>query len=127
MFFQVANVRDLGAAPAVDALVVIADDAKISMLPRQRMDQLELGAVGVLVFVHHDVFIFGAAGFEGVRVFSIRAYTAGIAAIFMDVPNRVFEADLAGGVAVAFAIFIVALTTWFAVRALSRWEIGEAS
>ena len=65
--------------------------------------------------------------FEGVRVFSIRAYTAGIASIFMDVPDRVFEADLAGAVAAGFALFIIALTTWLAIRALSRWEIGEAS
>ena len=65
--------------------------------------------------------------FEGVRVFSIRAYTLGIAAIFMDVPDRVFEADLAGGLAIALAAFIIGLTTWFAIRALSRWEIGEAS
>ena len=36
---------------------------------RQRVDELELRGVGVLVFVRHDVAIFGAAGFEHVRMF----------------------------------------------------------
>ena len=66
MFFQVQQVGDFRAAPAVDALVVIADHAKIPVLLRERVDQLELRGVGVLIFVHHDVLIFGAAGGERV-------------------------------------------------------------
>ena len=36
------------------------------MLRGQRVDELELRGVGVLVFVHHHVAVFGAAGFQRV-------------------------------------------------------------
>ena len=61
------------AAPAVDALVVIAHDAEVAMLAGQRVDQLELGGVGVLVFIHHHVAVLGAAGFQRVGVLARRA------------------------------------------------------
>ena len=66
MLFHVEQVGDLRAAPAVDALVVIADHAEVAMLLRQGVDELELRGIGVLIFVHHDVAIFGAAGFQRV-------------------------------------------------------------
>ena len=64
MLFEVEQVGDFGAAPAVDALVVIADDAEVSMLLREHIDQIELGGVGVLILVDHDVAIVLAAGVE---------------------------------------------------------------
>ncbi len=42
MFFQVEQVGDLRAAPAVDALVVVAHHAEVAMLQRQRVDELKL-------------------------------------------------------------------------------------
>ena len=64
MLLHVEQVGYLRAAPAVDALVVIADDAQVAMLAGQGLDELELRGVGVLVFVHHHVAVFGAAGFQ---------------------------------------------------------------
>src|SRR6185437_10551221 len=69
MFFHVKQVGNFRAAPAVNALVIVADDTEIAMLLRQGMDELELRGVGVLVFVHHYVLIFGAAGFQRVGMF----------------------------------------------------------
>ncbi len=69
MFFHVEQVGNFRAAPAVNALVVIADDAEIAMFLREQVDEFELRGVGVLVFVDHDVAIFRAAGFERVRMF----------------------------------------------------------
>ena len=66
MLFHVEQVGDFRAAPAVNALVVIADHAEVAMLLRERVDELELRGVGVLIFVHHHVAIFRAAGFERV-------------------------------------------------------------
>ena len=57
MFLEVEQVGHLGTAPAVDALVVVAHDAKVSVHFGQAMNQLELRVVGVLILVHHDVAI----------------------------------------------------------------------
>ena len=73
MFFHVQQVGHFRAAPAVNALVVIADHAEIPVLLRQRMNQLELRGVGVLIFVHHDVLVFRAAGFERVGMLAEQA------------------------------------------------------
>ena len=65
MFLHVEQVGDFRAAPAVDALIIVADHAEVPMFAREQMDELELGGVGILVFVHHHVTIFpGATGFE---------------------------------------------------------------
>ena len=50
------NVLNGGAAEAVDALVVIADDAEIAVLSCQKRDQQILQMVRVLILIHHDVF-----------------------------------------------------------------------
>src|SRR6184192_3916766 len=62
MLFHVEQVGDLRAAPAVDALVIVAHHAEVAMLPRQRVHEPELSGVRVLVFVHHHVTILRAAG-----------------------------------------------------------------
>jgi hypothetical protein len=61
MLFHVKQIGDLRAAPAVNALVVVAHHAKIAVDRSQMVDKLELRPVGVLVFVHHHVFVFVAA------------------------------------------------------------------
>ena len=67
MLFQVEQVGDFRAAPAVNALVIIADDAEIAMLLGQRVDEIELRGVGVLVFVHHHIAIFARGRLPGRR------------------------------------------------------------
>jgi hypothetical protein len=54
-FLEVEHVGEIGAPPAVDGLVIIADDEQIAVPRRQRFDQAELRVVGVLVFVHQHV------------------------------------------------------------------------
>ncbi len=51
-FEQVAHI---GAAPAVDRLIVVADYEQVAVLLHQEPEQLILHAVRVLVFVDHDV------------------------------------------------------------------------
>ena len=55
IFFKFENVLDVRAAPGIDALVLIADDADIVFFAGQHLHQLILRAVGVLVFVDEDV------------------------------------------------------------------------
>ncbi len=52
---EAQDVLDLGPAPAVDRLIVVADDAQIAMLVGQRLDDAVLRAIGVLVFVDQQV------------------------------------------------------------------------
>ena len=49
------DVFDLRAPPAVDGLVVVADDEEIAVDGREALDDLELYGVGVLKLVHMDV------------------------------------------------------------------------
>ena len=55
VLLKVEDVPDVRAAPAVDRLVVVADDAEVVLLPRQQADELVLRGVGVLIFVHQNV------------------------------------------------------------------------
>ena len=68
MLFEIKQIGDLGPAPAVDALVIIADNAEVAMLLRQEVDEIKLRRVGVLVFVDHHVLEFPAAIFQNVRM-----------------------------------------------------------
>ena len=52
---EAQDVADLGAAPGVDRLVVVADAAEVVMALRQRPQPQVLGDVGVLVLVDQDV------------------------------------------------------------------------
>ena len=52
ILFKIENVADIRTAPAVDALIVIAHDAKVAALLRKELYQRILGKVGILVFVH---------------------------------------------------------------------------
>lgn len=64
--------------------------------------------------------------FSGVRVFSIRQYTLGIAGQIITAPGDAFDPRLDGPESIALALAVAGLATWFAIRALRRWEIGEA-
>ena len=52
---EVEDVAHVGAAPAVDGLVVVAHHAEVAVLLRERLDPQVLGAVGVLVLVDEQV------------------------------------------------------------------------
>ncbi len=53
--FEAQDVADLGAAPAIDRLVVVADAAQIAVLLRQEAEPQILRDIRVLVFVHQDI------------------------------------------------------------------------
>ena len=52
---EIEDVPEVGAAPGVDRLVVVADDAEVVVGRRQRPDPQVLGAVRVLVFVDVEI------------------------------------------------------------------------
>ena len=51
VLLEVEDVPHVGAAPCVDRLVVVADDADVSLPSREQLQQPVLGVVGVLVLV----------------------------------------------------------------------------
>lgn len=46
---------DIGAAPGIDGLVVVADDGEIFVFASEEIGESVLGEVDVLVFVDEDV------------------------------------------------------------------------
>ena len=52
---EIEDVSNVGAAPAVDRLVVVADDCQIVVCRRERLDPEVLRTVGVLVLVHVEI------------------------------------------------------------------------
>ena len=57
VLFELENVADVGAAPGVDALVLVAHRADVFVLAGQQLHQLVLRAVGVLIFVDQHISI----------------------------------------------------------------------
>ena len=55
ILLEAQDVADLGAPPAVDRLVVVADAAEIAMALRQQPQPQILRDVGVLILVDQDV------------------------------------------------------------------------
>ena len=56
ILLEAQDVGDLGAAPGIDRLVVVADAADVLALLREQAEPEILGLVGVLIFVDEDVF-----------------------------------------------------------------------
>ena len=52
---EVEDVPDVGAAPAVDRLVIVADHAQVAVATGELLHELVLRAIGVLVLIHKDV------------------------------------------------------------------------
>ena len=64
---------------------------------------------------------------RGLRIFSVRQYTLGLADKISSVNPNVFTARL-NGIEAAFLMVIVAtIATIYGVRRLQRWEIGEST
>ena len=55
ILLELENVADVGAAPRVNGLVVIAHDHDVFVLLRQKPGDRVLSMVRILIFVHHDV------------------------------------------------------------------------
>src|SRR5699024_8073170 len=53
--FKAENISDIGSAEFIDRLVIVSHHAEISVFGSQETDKFELGSVGILVFVHHDI------------------------------------------------------------------------
>ena len=65
---ELEDVADVGAAPRVDRLVVVADHGEVAALAGQQVGDAVLGVVGVLVFVDHDEAERAPVVLEAVRV-----------------------------------------------------------
>ena len=52
---KLQDILEIRAPPRIDALRVVAYDHDVSVPPGNRVDQLRLNAVGVLIFVHENV------------------------------------------------------------------------
>jgi ABC-2 type transport system permease protein len=65
--------------------------------------------------------------FAGTRLLSVRHYTLGVADIFVNLPPADFDAKLGSAVAVVLMIVVAGGSTWYAIRRLARFEIGEST
>jgi ABC-2 type transport system permease protein len=65
--------------------------------------------------------------FAGTRLLSVRHYTLGVADLISNVSTNVFEAKLSGVTAVVLIAIVVGAATWYAVRRLEGFEIGETT
>jgi len=65
--------------------------------------------------------------FSGLRIFSVRQYTLGLADKISSVNPNVFTARLNGIEAAVLMVIVAVLATVYGVRRLQRWEIGEST
>jgi ABC-2 type transport system permease protein len=65
--------------------------------------------------------------FTGLRIFSVRQYTLGIAHGIANTSDTTFNTKLDGPEATILLLVVSALAVLLAVRRLQRWEIGESS
>ena len=68
ILLEIEDVGDIGTAPAVNGLIVIADNHKILVLGSKQIGDLVLYVVGVLILVHADVAKALLVLFENVRM-----------------------------------------------------------
>jgi hypothetical protein len=57
IFLEFEDVADVGAAPGIDALILVAHRADVFVLAGQKLHELVLRAVGVLVLVDQYILI----------------------------------------------------------------------
>ena len=57
ILFKVQDILHIGSPPAVDRLVSVSDHTDILKAGSQELDQLVLGMVGILIFVHMDILV----------------------------------------------------------------------
>ena len=66
VLLELEDVADVGAAPTVDGLVLVADYADVMGRPGQQLHQLVLRAVGVLVLVDQQIFVTPVVAFADI-------------------------------------------------------------
>jgi ABC-2 type transport system permease protein len=65
--------------------------------------------------------------FAGTRLLSVRHYTLGVADFFVDLPAHDFDAPLDPATALVLMLVFGTAATWYAVRRLRGFEIGETT
>lgn len=65
--------------------------------------------------------------FAGTRLLSVRHATLAVADALLDLPDSVFEAPLGIVPALILLVLLGAVSTWYGIRRLERFEIGESS
>jgi len=65
--------------------------------------------------------------FTGLRIFSVRQYTLGIAHGIANTSDATFSSNLDGPEATVLLLVVSSLAVLFATRRLQRWEIGEST
>lgn len=65
--------------------------------------------------------------FAGTRLLSVRHYTLAVADIFVDLPSGIFDAKLSTVAAVVLVAAVTIGATWYGIRRLERFEIGETT
>ena len=87
------DVRDIGAAPGVDGLRVIAHDHEIALRTGEQLDEAALEAVGVLILIDEDELELTAVALQQVFVFLqqlhgereevVKVHAVGLALLFL--------------------------------------------
>ncbi len=72
--FEIQDVADVRAAPAIDGLILVADHRDVMAVSGQQAHQIVLAAIGVLVFVHHQEFVAAIDALLGGRVVGKQTY-----------------------------------------------------
>lgn len=65
--------------------------------------------------------------FAGTRYLSVRHYTLSVADIFVDLPSQFFDAKLGSAAAIVLMAIVGVGSTWYGIRRLERFEIGETT
>ena len=68
ILLEIQNIADVRAAPAVDALIVVAHHAQVPAVFGNQLHQRVLGEVGILILVHMDVLKALAVAFQHRRM-----------------------------------------------------------
>lgn len=64
--------------------------------------------------------------FSGTRVLSVREYTLAVGDLIAQTPARIFDARLDGTTALVLVVVVTVATSFYSIRSLERWEIGES-
>jgi ABC-2 type transport system permease protein len=65
--------------------------------------------------------------FAGTRLLSVRHYTLAVADVVVDVPPGIFDAKLSAVTAIVLVTAVTIGATWYGIRRLERFEIGETT
>ena len=52
MGFELEDIPHFSAAPAINGLIIVADNTDVAVFAGQSVNEVELGAVGILILVN---------------------------------------------------------------------------